>query len=33
MKSWNHFGWKRPLRSLSPTINLPPEEIKPIDNG
>ena len=22
VESWNHLGWKRPLRSLSPTINL-----------
>jgi len=20
-ESWNHLGWKRPFRSLSPTIN------------
>jgi len=22
MESWNHLGWKRPLRSSSPTVAL-----------
>ena len=24
IESWNHYSWKRPLRSSSPTVHLPP---------